>query len=297
MGKMNILDFSRAFKVSFIPLIVLAVSVFCLAESAFCQTFYGATVEAMGGAGRAAVNPIESHFLNPGAMVFSKGTNFGGVFQEGDISLPTPVNNYAFAITDNDVDKFVNGGVGYVYKRSSFPDHTLFDQDISISLAAHILPTIGVGFQFHRLFRQNSAGPAYVKYNSTVGFLAVPSPWFGLAFVAYDYLGDNDEVLIPTFAVGSNINILDIMRIRADVVRPELQNPTHAVVFSVGDEFILGYSLFLRVGGKWDLIQNQTYFSAGLGFEGPKLNVGYAYRNNVNVDGDAYHTIETWLTF
>jgi hypothetical protein len=297
MGKMKTLDLRLAFVVSRISLIVFAVSAVCLAETAFSQTFTGAPAEALGGAGRASSNPLDAHYLNPGAMVFAKGTNFGGTFQEGDISLSTPVNNYAFEITDNDIEKPVNGGVGYAYKRSSFPDHTVYDQDISISLAAHILPTIGFGVQVHRLFEQNSAGPSYTKYNSTLGVLAVPAPWFGLAVVAYDYLGDSDQVLIPTFAIGTNFVILDIMRIRADVVRPELKNPTHAAIYSLGDEFNLGYDFFLRVGGKWDTILTQTYVTVGLGFEGPKLNLGYAYRSNVNVDGDAYHTLETWLTF
>ncbi len=200
-------------------------------------------------------------------------------------------------MTEVDPEKPLDGGLAYVYKRSSFPGYTIYDQDFSLSLGAKIIPTVGIGMQAHRLFRQNSSGPAYVKYNTTLGVLAVPKPWFGLAFVAYDIWGDSDEVLIPTLAVGMNFVIMDIFRIRGDAVRPELQNPSHNAIYSLGTEFSLGYDLFFRVGGKWDQIAYQTYFSAGLGFEGPNLNLGYAYRNNINVDGDAYHTLQAWLTF
>jgi hypothetical protein len=240
---------------------------------------------------------MEAHFMNPGALPFGRGVNVGGAFQEGDMSLPTSVNNYDFEITENDPEKTLSGGIAYVTKRQSQPSYTIYDQDFSLSLAGKIFPNIGLGMQAHRLFQQNSAGPSYVKYNSTFGILAIPAQWFGLAFVVYDALGDTDQVLIPTFGIGTNFVVGEIVRIKGDVIRPELQNPNHNGIFSLGAEFILGYDLYLRVGGKWDEVANNTYASVGFGFEGPKLNVGYAYRSNVNVDGDAYHTFQTWLTF
>jgi len=287
----------RKTNISRIVFILLAVAYVCKAETASGQIFLGAGPEALGQAGRANNNGMDAHFLNPAGVAFSRGTNIGGVFQEGDLSQATPVNNYAFEIIDNDPESPLSGGLAYAYKRSSFSDHTLYDQDLSLSMAGHILPNVAFGIQGHRLFRQNSNGPAYTKYNTTVGLLAIPANWFGLALVGYDILGDADQVLIPTFAVGLNFIIMDILRIRFDATRPELQNPNHAAIMGGGTEFNLGYDVFLRAGGEWNNITTQTYFTAGLGFEGPKLNVGYAYRTNVNVDGDAFHTFQVWLTF
>lgn len=284
-------------KVLRIAFIVLAVAYVCKAETASGQIFLGAGPEALGGAGRANNNGMDAHFLNPAGVAFSRGTAFGGAFQEGDLTTGSPVNNYDLEVIDNDTSNIISGGIAYVTQRNSFPDHTLTTQDISISFAGHILPTIGLGVQGHRLFQQNSNGPSYVKYNTTIGVLAVPTPWFGLAFVGYDIFSDPEQVTIPTFAVGTNFVILDIFRIRADAARPELQNPSHAAIISGGIEFNLGYSILLRSGGEWNNITSQNYFCAGMGFEGPKLNVGYAYKTNVNVDGDAFHTFEAWLTF
>jgi len=284
-------------KIMRIVFIVLALAYVCKAETASGQIFLGAGPEALGGAGRANNNGMDAHFLNPAGIAFSRGTAFGGAFQEGDLSTPNPVNNYDLEVIDNDTSNIISGGIAYVTKRSSFPANTTNDQDLSISFAGHIFPTMGIGVQGHRLYTQNSNGPAFVKYNTTIGFLAVPRPWFGLAFVAYDIFNDPNGVTVPTFAVGSNFVIQDLFRIRVDAVRPELQNPNHAAIISGGVEFNLGYSLLLRTGGQWNNIASQDYFCVGMGFEGPKLNVGYAYRTNVNVDGDAFHTFEAWLTF
>lgn len=232
-----------------ILLIVWAVAYICKGETASGQIFLGAGPEALGGAGRANNNGMDAHFLNPAGIAFSRGTAVGGAFQEGDLSTSHPVNNYALEVIDNDTNNIISGGFAFVTQRNSYAGNTITNQDISMSFAGHILPTIGLGVLGHRFFTQNTNGPAYVKYNTTVGLLAVPAPWFGLGLVGYDIFTDADQVNITTFAVGTNVVIQDIIRIRADASRPELQNPGHNAILSAGAEFNLGYSLLLRAGG------------------------------------------------
>jgi hypothetical protein len=275
----------------------LAVACICKGQSANGQIFLGASPEALGGAGRAANTALDAHFLNPAALALARGTNFGGAYQWGDPSLGTPSANTAYVITDNDQESIINGGVAYVTKSQSTPNNIQTDQDVSMDVAFHILPTLAVGVQGHRLFRQNTNAPGFTKYNLTAGALVTPTNWFGLAFVGYDLFNDPDIVLNPTFAVGLNFIILDIFRIRADASRPEELNPQHTGELNLGIEFSLGFDCYLRTGGEWNDVAKQTYYTAGFGFEGPKLNIAYAFRTNVNVNGDTYQTLETWLTF
>ncbi len=269
----------------------------CNLPFALGQTFLGAAPESMGDSGRAATDAIESHYLNPAALAFTKDYHMGGVFQEARIGLETPANNYAFVVTDNSPDKFAAAGLGYVYKRSSFVDRTYIDQDFSLSFAGKVLPTFSLGMQGHRLVRQVSGGGGFVKHNLTFGTLIVPSRFLGVAVVAYDMLADDDLDLVPVIALGVHVVVLDIIRLRADIARQEKRNPDRQGSLGLGLEIVGGYGFLVRTGGLWDNLNRQTFWSTGLGWEGPNLSLAYAYKTNINVAGDSTHTFQTWLNF
>ena len=262
------------------------------------QTFLGAGPEALGQAGRAAVHPVDSHYLNPAALPFSKEMSFGTAYQMAAPSLPNPQNTFAIVVTDNGPDKPVTGSFGYLYRRSSFTDKTIVDQDFSLDFATKIFPTVSLGVQGRRLFRQvSNGGSGFTKHNVSAGVLVLPAPFLGFSFVAYDMLNDDDLDMIPVMSIGSHIVIMDIVRLRADVTRQEKLNPEKKGTLNLGMEITGAEGFFLRTGGAWDTLHNRTFWTGGLAWEGPKLCLAYAYRDNVNLAGDTAHTLEAWLNF
>jgi hypothetical protein len=272
-------------------------TLFCESPHSQAQTFFGAGTEALGRAGRAANVAQDAQFLNPAALSFAKDSNGGLAFQTSGITSATPVNGYAAVITDNDPEKFAAGGVGYVYRRSSFPDHIVTDQDISLDIAAKIVPTISLGVQTHTLFRQNTGAPGFTKYNATAGLMILPKPFLGFSLVFYDMFNDPDLQLIPTTAIGTHIIIMDIMRIRADITQPQFLNPNNGGTLNVGMELDGGSGFLFRFGGDWDTVNVKTYWTAGISWEGPRLNVAYAFRNDVAVSNNSTQTFQAWLSF
>jgi len=261
------------------------------------QTFFGAGAEALGRAGRAANIAIEDHFLNPAGLAFSQSINMGVAFQESDISLSTPTNSYNVIITNNNPEEFAAGGLAFVTNRFSYTDRIVNDQDISLDIAFHLAPTISFGVQEHRLWRTDNAGNSYTKYNTTVGFLALPRSWFGIALVAYDLFGDTDNVLNPAIALGTNLIIMDLVHFRMDLVRPTQQNPTGNGSLNVGAEFDLNYGFMLRAGALWDGIANTRFWTGGVGWDGPNLSLAYAYRSNIDSTNDVTETFQASTHF
>jgi len=276
---------------------VLVLLSICKPQYSFAQSFFGAAPTALGEAGRAAVNGIDSHYLNPAAIAFTQDYNVGATFQTARATLSDPVNTTSFAMTDNGPDKVVSGGFGYYYKRASFHDRVIIDQDFSFSLAGRFLQRLGIGFQGRRLFRMNSAAPGFTKHNFTAGMLVVPATFLGFGIVGYDLLNDDDLDMVPTIGIGSHLIIMDILRFRADVTRQEKRNPEKKGSLNLGMEIDAGEGFQLRVGGIWDNINSKTYWTSGVGWEGPKLCAAYAMKNNVAVTGDTAHTFQAWLQF
>jgi hypothetical protein len=266
-------------------------------SSVNAQTLFTAGPEALGDAGRAAINPVDSHFLNPAAMAFTHGYNFGGVFQEGQLTSDSPKNNFGLVVSDNSPDTFAAASLGYAYKRQSYPNNVIIDQDFSLDVAVRIFPTISLGVQGHQLVESNPLAKNFTKYNVSLGALIVPTPIFGFSFTAYDVLNDDDLNMIPILSLGGHVIVMDILRFRADIWRLEKKNPNHAGSLGLGMEIVGAEGFLIRTGGLWDTLTAQTYWTAGIAWEGPRLSVAYGFKDNVNVAGDVAHTFQGWITF
>lgn len=271
--------------------------VVCQGRLAFGQVFFDAMSESMGRSGRAAIGAINSHFLNPAGLPFSKGYTLGGVYKEERGGKENPANTYGVVIVDNGPDSPMTGGLSYIYNRKSQPDKTVTDQDFLLSFGGKIKQTISLGIQGHRLVRRDDHGPGFEKHNIGFGALFVPKAFLGFSFVAYDVLKDDDLDMIPVLGFGTNLVILDVVRVTADITKPQKKNPNDEGVLGMGVEFNGEYGLKFRAGGQWDQVAKERFVSLGFGFDGPKLSLGYAYRKNIDVAYDAGHTIQAWLVF
>jgi hypothetical protein len=277
---------------------VIGLCLIGLQNKSEAQIFTGAAAEALGGAGRAALSQLETHYLNPAGVAFVKpAMDVGAAYKTARAGMSNPESTTAFTITDNSSERAISGGFGYVNKRVSSPTTITTDQDFSLSFSTKIIPTLSVGVGAHRLVRQNTSGPSWAKYNVSAGILIVPIPIIGFSLVGYDMINDDDLDLVPTVALGSHLIIMDILRLRADVTRQEKLNPEKKGSLNLGMELNPGFGFLVRTGGWWDGLSNQTYWTGGLAWEGPNLSVAYGMRNNVNVNGDISHTMQAWIVF
>lgn len=276
---------------------VLVLVFFCKLSSLHAQIYTSAQAQGTGEAGRAGYDPLGSHFLNPATLVESTGYMMGGAYQITRPDSQNPVSHTAIVVTDNSPSALIAAGVGYVNKRSSFDDRIITDQDFSLSLGVRVLPKLSLGWQGRRLVRQNTNGPSWAKHNMSAGFLLMPAAFMQLSFVAYDFLTDDDLDMIPVLAIGSQFDVMGILKLKADILRQEKRNIEKKTNLNAGAEFDLGEGFLFRSGGVWDTLNNQTYFTLGLGWMGPRLSAAYAYKNNINVARDISHNFQLWIAF
>jgi len=273
-------------------------AIICKPAIGLSQTFYPPASEALGESGRAGIQPLDALFLNPAALALSRSQyEFAGLYRSNAPGTESPTVQWGAAVVDNSPDVAVAGGAYYLSTRQASPSNTINDSELAVATGSHALEKLSFGVLGKRIGRSNLNGPSWVKYNADIGFLLTPDQNFGVAFVANNILNDDDLDLIPQLSVGVNWDLPDILRLTADVSRYEKKNPERKGKLGAGVEFDAGEGFFLRTGSIWDSYAGQRYWTAGLGWIGPKLSLDYAYRMNTDVVGDQAHTFDLRLIF
>lgn len=271
--------------------------------SAHAQFFTGPISSAIGGAGRAAIDPSEAGLLNPATVAHlrryyvSGNYGFGSHVNDGDLQ------QFGVLLADGTEGNAFPGSLSYVRRTINRRDGVRLTQsDINIAIAEFAGDRIAFGLSAHRRTDELSSGGDWEQYNGTLGILVTPYEFLGLGFVLYDFLPLNDFApagvqTVPTFAIGSNFLIGETFRIRLDLVRPDKQNPNRRTNVMAGFDSYFRPDFSFRFGGLWSETTDQTFVTAGLGYKGPKLSFDYTFQKDVRVAEGARHLFDLWIPF
>lgn len=277
--------------------IVIYLVILGKANIASSQSFYPGASESMGETGRASVESIDAHFLNPAALPFAHNQyEFGSFYRSEKPTQPDPTTQFGFVAVDNSPEGAFVGGAHFLQSRRAFPDHQITDKEIGISGATYVLPKMALGAMGRRVERQDQ-GRSWTKHNMNVGALVVPAEWLGVGVVGYDILNDDDLDMVPQLGLGLHFNVMDVFKFKADVTRFEKKNPEKKAKLGLGLDLDAGEGFAIRTGGIWDSLINQRYWTGGIAWNGPKLCFDYAYKGNWDVAGDFAHTFDLRLVF
>lgn len=268
------------------------------------QFHSGVISRAAGGAGRAAVDPAESAFLNPASL-----PHFQRYYMYGEYGWASHPKNgdssqFAAGLSDASQNVVLPGALTYVRKKTEYVGGGMAtDQDIQISLAEFVAPGFSVGLAGHRLMHQESSGAGdVIQDNAHLGFLYTPFRFIGIALVQYDFLSARDDVvstarLVPKIAAGVNLLLGDTFRLRVDAVRPQKFNDAGRTDLMAGLESFFRKEFIFRFGGNWKETADETYLTAGVGFRGPRMSVDYSYQKDQRNSASFAHMFDLWLPF
>lgn len=283
---------------------ILTLLILAFGEFAHAQFFTGPAASGAGGGGRASVDRGEASFLNPASVAFLQTYNASVFYGSSKHYLTGEQNDMAASISDGTPGNFVSGAFTYVRRRSDFSGGTSdTQQDMQISLAGYALKKLAFGIGAHRLTDQVSTiatGNEYTQTNGHVGLVYVPIAEIGIGFVAYDVLPGADSVpvvyrVIPTHALALNFVQEKQFRIRMDFVRPDTMNPGRRINVNAGVETMLTENFLYRAGWFWKETTDQSFFTTGFGFQGPRLSLEYGFQKDVR-DSDNYrHIVDLWI--
>lgn len=285
-------------------MLILVLALELMASVASAQYFTGPIASALGGAGRAAVDPSESSFLNPASLVHL-GRYFGSVnYFRGDDPRDGSAEQFGVILADGGPDKIAPGALSYLRRnlRSTVGEKVL-EEDIRLSLGGFIVESLSFGVAGRYLIHNRVGGPDYYQTNGDVGLLYVPIPNLGFGLVAYDILFPSQEKvptdvrLAPSVAFGVHYLFDDFFRVRLDIARPEKLNSQHRNNVMTGIETFFSERWAYRLGAHWQETEDKTFLTTGFGFKGPRLSFDYAFAVDTRVAHATRHMFDLWMPF
>ncbi len=278
--------------------------VVCVARPLRAQVFIGPAASAAGSAGRAAIDPGETIYLNP-AMVAFLEKYYASISTE---SASHPINGtsggWGISLADGTAGTLLPGSLSFV-RQIIDPPNGISDtqQDIQVNLAVRPFRSLAIGLTGHDQTDQilsNLGGAQYTQYGLHVGTLFTPTAAVGVGFVAYDVIPTGGGVpapyhVQPTLAVGGSYSYEKVFRARLDMVRPDTQNPGQRINVGLGIESYFEETVAFRLGAFWKETVDQDYLSAGLGYIGPRLSLNYSFQQDIRNGGNYRHVIDLWL--
>lgn len=268
---------------SLIKLTVLFL-VYLNVNTALAQVYTSSISAATGGTGRAAIEPGDALWLNPATLPHLKGRFLLGSFAKDEVGA---------SLSDNTEESTLPAGFSFVQKKSDSSFGELRQQDFAVSLAEFIVDKWTVGLTGH--YREQKIPLAsYTQTNADVGFMYTPNSNIGLGLVAYNVFGEKDTIPKEfrektSVAGGFNYIYHNSIRFRLDA--------TSESFFGVGLETYLNKFLITRFGFSDDTDDERQLVTVGLGFNGPRFQINYAYQGNTQKSGDYRHSVDLVIPF
>lgn len=252
----------------------------------------GAISSATAGSGRAAVEASESPFLNPATLPYLRGYYFTSSYNTSS----SKASDLTFSLTDHMPDTVVPTSLGY--SQSTTPivgGGTLRSQDLRLAMAEKISEHLGVGFAIHHKSDRNDFD-SYAQNNLILANVISVTDDLSFGLVFDDVLPANANVpealrLFNHTSAGVSYNYKRVIRAKFDLI--SATNNSFSKPTAVGGvESFMNRWLVLRVGVGRNQETSSNILSAGLGFQGPKFGVHYAYFQNAEEENLARHTVD-----
>jgi hypothetical protein len=269
------------------------------------QQTTGPIATALGGAGRAAMDPAEIAYMNPAGLAHISHVFTNVNYGLGDHPVDGQLHQFGILLSDGSAENLFPGALSYGQKKVDRPDGTTADeQDYSVAISTFDHSGFSLGLSGHRLVHtETPGGTKYIQDNASLGLMIVPIEDLAFSFSIYDFLPTDDATpngirLVPTYALGSFYKFLDSFSLRLDLVRPDTYNPDHRTNVMFGAESFIRKNFAVRVGWQWrEVLFEERLFTAGFGYRGPRLSFDYSFQKDTLVSGGARHLFDLWLPF
>lgn len=272
-----------------------------VSQAAFAQFVTGTIAGGMGGAGRAAVDPGEGTYLNPGAVAHLQQYVFGSHWQTGNDGAEGDRSNYGLILADGTPGTLFPGSFAYTRKFVELPGTSASFQDIAITLGGFVHRRVSFGVTAHRVYSSVNQRED-TQDNAIVGILVNPARWMGIGAVVHDVANSSDAIpavarLNRTYSVGAHVMMTPIFRVRLDLVHPERQSGYEGRRTDVmaGLETFFRPEWAFRAGTQWRETRDQTNATVGLGYRGPRLSFDYSFQKDVRSEMGARHLVDLWV--
>ncbi len=257
----------------------------------------GTVARALGGAGVAALSSAESAFLNPAHLPYLRGYDVGAFRSERHTRGVGSERDWALSLVDVTKGVMLPGAFTYVSRSYDIQGYRSDQQDFALNLGDRITPNLSWGARV-RYFRTVTQGRSDESlFNGGIGLLFAPMREFGIGLMADNILDSHTQTLRPVTTIGAHYLYQDFFRIRADLAFPTKSNPDRKAIIMTGLEILPRPDIAFRFGGRIDDQIKQNFLTAGLGWDGPRLGIDYAFEKRLDASDDHAHSLDLRVHF
>jgi hypothetical protein len=270
-------------------------------SQAFSQDITGPIARSMGGAGRAATSPTEVGNLNPAGLAYLHKYYLSG-FAITQAGIPQ-LDNRQMGITLSDGSPGVMLPGSFTYRRQTYqPGSPALREDFHFAVGNFLLDKVsfGVGATYSRF--SHLPGTELSNYEGDAGLLWSPTETLSLGLTTY-HLGRNKKVAAGYAATpeewGAGIfwSPHPFLNVRVDYAQYYQDGIGKNGKGMYGMEGHLPLDLRWRLGRQDDGQLGRAYWTAGIGWDGPRLRFDYSFQTRVYGQNERIHGFDMWLHF
>ncbi len=244
---------------------------------------YNARAMALGGAVTSVPGKIMSARANPAALAPIKGFYGGATYLTRN---ENQLDGIAVTLIDN-VSAPITGALNY--------ERTVTDgesEEVALSLASGMNGYYwGVSGRFAHT-RKTRLADWDNTFLGDAGLLIMRDSGFSFGLAARDFFDSNYQALKRRVAGGLSYSLDSGLLLSADYVRYFDLDEKRGATIHTGIEWKPNQTPWsFRVGGLFDRITRETYFSLGAGWSNQAFEIDYAYRANRDHGADDIHIL------
>jgi hypothetical protein len=268
----------------------------CVPPFASAQFIPGAVSAGAGGAGRAAIDAGEDHFLNPASIAHTKsvflGVNYSTLSGDNFTDRYTSV-----VVTDGEFVSFLPTSLAYVQRTQNFAGLGDVSQKYtSLAIGGFLRERFSFGMSVHHLDSQ-VGDLSYGQNNLDAGVLVTPFDNFGVGFVAYNFVPASADVPIEFRDQDQQFLAFNYIYENFARLRFDISVATSRPVGMVGLESFYNPFSCIRLGYADSADETKRRASVGLGFAGPRFFFDYAYQAALAEPKFSSHSVDLVVPF
>lgn len=267
------------------------------------EVFNGAISKALAGGGRAGLPGMESVFLNPALVPLVRASELSAYYNDGYVGRGAHRNAYGVGVVDAEKDVYFPGALHYIRTRDTGRAAGAVDGELwHLGFGKNVSEILAVGISAYRIEYEVKDDRSYTQWNGSIGALFLLRENLGLAYVLDNVAKPGSETpagLREDMKQGIGLfgSVAAMVRLRGDVWRVEKHNPKQKLGYAFSVESMTSQWLLFRVGYRREELADARFYTAGFGFNGPRLRVDYAFEKNAKGTGGAVHSVDLSVPF
>lgn len=269
----------------------------CIAVSVPAWANLGPVASSLGGAGVAAMSPVEASYYNPASISNAEHNHALLGFTQKEID-GVDFENFNVQAVDAGRDTMIKGAFSYHRQEITSVSSRKTVSKWELSGAKYASPGATYGISLTKQITQDhKLEKEWVDYNMDWGAVHNLSPSWGVGYLIEDMFSGKEDRQLRKTTIGAEYRLAGKFRYLLDLSFQDQMNPDRNWIAAMGIELRVSDSFDWRFGYRSDDLEGSNYYTAGFSWQGPRLGIYYAFQNNTAKSAESIHILDLRVFF